>query len=134
MNNKVRWLRISYWIGAIIDGIVFLRMLFPDTMPINDGLAVTLPTDALTRFAVGPGAALMIGWTVLLIWADRKPLERKGVLLITVFPVIVGIALANLTAVVSDIATLKTMGFTFVVQACLVALFTFSYWNAREAV
>jgi hypothetical protein len=29
------------------------------------------------------GALLMLWWTVLLIWADRKPIERRGVVLIT---------------------------------------------------
>ena len=29
MNNKVTWLRISYWVGAVADGLATLRMLFP---------------------------------------------------------------------------------------------------------
>jgi len=37
------------------------------------------------------GAPLMAGWTVLLLWADRQPLERRGVLPITVLPVIAGL-------------------------------------------
>lgn len=38
---------------------------------------------------MGQACALMWGWTFLLIWADRKPLERRGVILLTVFPVVV---------------------------------------------
>ena len=30
------------------------------------------------RYAMGMGASLMLGWTALLIWADRKPIERRG--------------------------------------------------------
>ncbi len=33
----------------------------------------------------------MAGWTLLLLWADRWPLERRGVLPITVVPVIAGL-------------------------------------------
>jgi hypothetical protein len=32
----------------------------------------------------------MAGWTVLSFWADRKPLERRGVSPITIAPVVAG--------------------------------------------
>ena len=28
-QNAIFWLRVSYWIGAIIDGLVAIPMLFP---------------------------------------------------------------------------------------------------------
>lgn len=34
------------------------------------------------------GAALMLAWTVLLIWADRKPVERRGILPITLIIIV----------------------------------------------
>ncbi len=40
------------------------------------------------RLAIMTGASLMLGWTILLLWADRKPIERKFILLLTFFPVI----------------------------------------------
>ena len=39
---------------------------------------------------------MVFAWTCLLIWADRKPAERKGVLLLTIFPVLVGILTTRL--------------------------------------
>lgn len=51
------------------------------------------------RYAMGLGASLMAGWTLLLIWADRKPVERRGVLPLTIFPVIFGIALSGVVTV-----------------------------------
>ena len=45
------------------------------------------------------GAALMFGWTALLLWADRAPVERRDVLLLTVFPVVVGLAVNEAAAV-----------------------------------
>ena len=48
---------------------------------------------------MGMGASLMFGWTVLLLWADQKPLERKAVLLITLLPVVLGLALNEIIAV-----------------------------------
>ncbi len=36
----------------------------------------------------------MLGWTVLLFWAQLKPVERADVLLITLFPVVTLLAAA----------------------------------------
>jgi exosortase/archaeosortase len=39
---------------------------------------------------MGIGGSLMTGWTFLLLWAVRKPVERRVVILITAFPVVFG--------------------------------------------
>ena len=49
------------------------------------------------RYVAGLCAALMAGWTVLLVWADRDPIARRGVLLLTVCPVVLGLAAAAAT-------------------------------------
>ena len=121
MKNKIIWLRISYWVGATADGLATLRMLNP-----RKACGVEY------RFALGLGAALMLGWTFLLIWADRKPLERKGVLLLTVFPVLTGILLAEIYAVAAGLMTLEKMMPTGLFLAALIVLFSFSYFNARN--
>lgn len=74
----------------------------------------------------------MAGWTVLLIWADRKPLERKGVLLITVFPVITGIMLAGIYGVLVEMIELKSLIPTFTLQISLITFFLFSYFYTRS--
>jgi hypothetical protein len=121
MKKKIIWLRISYWVGAIADCLAALRMLFPK-----------IAYGVEYRYALGLGASLMIGWTFLLIWADRKPLERKGVLLITAFPVITGILLAEIYAVATELITFEKMLPTGVFLVALIVLFSFSYFNARE--
>ncbi len=42
------------------------------------------------------GGILMIGWTLLLIWALRKPIERRVVILVTAFPVVFGLFIVAL--------------------------------------
>ena len=121
MKNKIIWLRISYWVGAIADGIATLRMLFPK-----------IAYGAEYRYALGLGASLMLGWTFLLVWADRKPLERKGVLLLTVFPVITGILLAEIYSVTKGLITFEKMLPTGIFLLVLIALFLFSYLNAKD--
>ena len=119
MRKAVIWLRISYWIGVIADGLAALRMLFP-----KNAYGVEY------RYALGLGASLMLGWTFLLIWADRKPLERKGVLLLTVFPVITGLLLAEIYAVVSGMMSFGQMAPTGLILVGLMFLFSFSYFYA----
>ena len=121
MKNKIIWLRISYRVGAIADGIATLRMLFPK-----------IAYGAEYRYALGLGASLMLGWTFLLVWADRKPLERKGVLLLTVFPVITGILLAEIYSVTKGLITFEKMLPTGIFLLVLIALFLFSYLNAKD--
>jgi len=74
----------------------------------------------------------MLGWTFLLIWAERKPVERKGVLLLTVLPVVTGLLLAELYAVQSEVLTFEQMLPTGVFLVALIVLFSFSYYYARD--
>ena len=82
---------------------------------------------------MGMGASLMLGWTALLLWADRKPLARKGVLLLTVFPVIAGLAANEAHAVANGFLPLSAVLPIWALQAALSTLFLVSYWRAGKA-
>jgi len=127
-QNAVFWLRVSYWVGAVIDFIAAIAMLFPKFTQIFLGFE-PIP-DPAYRFAIGMGAALMLGWTILLLWADQDPLARKGVLLITVFPVVLGIVGTEIYAVASGFIPLGKMVPTWALQILLISLFSASYLNA----
>ena len=127
-QNAVFWLRVSYWVGAVIDFIAAIAMLFPKFTQIFLGFE-PIP-DPAYRFAIGMGAALMLGWTILLLWADQDPLARKGVLLITVFPVVLGIVGTEIYAVASGFIPLGKMVPTWALQIMLISLFSASYLNA----
>lgn len=130
MNKKILWLRISYWVGAIVDGLAALQMLFPKLYTLTSDTGFT--PSAEFGYAMRSGAPLMVGWTVLLIWADRRPVERKGVLLITVIPVVIGMALNQITAIPIGISSVGATIPIWILQVVLTALFTFSYLNARS--
>jgi hypothetical protein len=127
-HNAVFWLRVSYWVGAIVDGIAAIAILFPKLTRFFLGFE-PIP-DPAYRFAIGMGAALMLGWTILLLWADQDPLARKGVLLITVFPVVLGIVGTEIYAVASGFIPLGKMVPTWALQILLISLFSASYLNA----
>ena len=80
MKSAIRWLRANYIAGAFADGLIGILMLIPSRMG-----------ETEFRYSMGLGAALMFGWTALLLWGNMKPLERKGILLLTIFPVITGL-------------------------------------------
>jgi FtsH-binding integral membrane protein len=130
-KNVILWLRVSYWAGAVLDLLAGLTMLFPALFAVNKQLSSFYPTPAY-RYAMGMGAPLMLGWTVLLLWADRKPLERKGILPITLL-VVFGLVVNEIVAARTGYITAAALVPTWVVQAVLTALFIFSYLNARNA-
>ena len=129
-NGVILWLRISFWAGAIIDFIAAIPMLFPQFTGIAFGFNVV--PDPAYRYAMGIGGALMIGWTVLLVWADQNPLVRKGVLLITVFPVILGIVCIEIWAVLTGFIPVGKALPNWILQTVLISLFVGSYLNAAR--
>jgi len=130
MENKVLFLRISYWAGAILDAIAFLIMLFPSLFTLNNGLTNFHPSIEY-RYAMGMGAPLMLAWTVLLLWADRKPIERKSILLITLL-VVLGEVATEIFGVVTGFIAIPAMLLTWAIQLIVSSLFIFSYWNATK--
>ena len=120
-SRRILLLRVSYWAGAAADAIIGVRMLMPEMMG-----------EAGFRYAMGTSASIVFGWTVLLIWADRKPVQRKGVLLITIFPVIVGLMTAALWPVFDGVFPLSRMIPMWILGGTLICLMGFSYYHARN--
>ncbi len=130
VKNKIRWLRISYWVGAVVDGLYVIPMLVPRWGGALLGVEDFNPGGE-ARYTLAVGAALMLGWTAVLLWADRKPLERRGVLLLTIFPVKVCLDLASLYLVMYGILPLERLLLSKVDAVVLYGLFTYSYVNSR---
>ena len=129
--SPTRWLRVSYWAGAIADGLAAAAMLSPAL-----GSAIYdrggFEPGVEYQYAMRLGGSLMLGWTLLLRWAVGKPLERRGVLPLTVF-VIAGLASAGAYAVSHGFIELEKMLPTWGLQGFLTLLFLFSYFRAGRA-
>ncbi len=129
MNSEISLLRFCYWLGAILDAIVGLAMVYPPFFALMEGFTSFDPgSDYL--FAMGMGAPLMFGWTVLLLWADRKPVERKDVLLITVFPVVVGILLNRVNGLFTGFVNLEGSMISIIMPIFLICVLTTAYLNS----
>jgi hypothetical protein len=121
--REARLLRAAFLAGAITDAGALLPML---VRPLAGLLWGFEDVSASYRFAMGYGASLMLGWTALLLWAYRRPLERRFVAALTVL-VLYGLVLTEAVAVASGALEVWRMLSTWCLQAGLLALFAGAY-------
>ncbi len=122
MKSAIKWLKASFVAGAVADGLIGILMLLPGRMGESD-----------FRYPMGLGASLMFGWTILMIWGYRKPMERKGILLITICPVISGLVASGIWAVAAGLFPVQKILPSTILGTGLIALMGFSYLKARGA-
>ena len=97
--NKMLFIKGTYWLGIGADALWAVGLFFPSVFALLVGRP-DFNVDLQVRLAMGVGGSLMTGWTFLLLWAFLKPVERRGVLLLTACPVIVGIFTMALIGVI----------------------------------
>ena len=131
MSRKILLLRVCYWIGAVADAVSAIIMLLPTVGGAMYGIHDFNPGYEY-RYAMGLGASLMLGWTFLLMWADRRPVERRGVLLLTVFPVLFGLIISGIYAVATGLISVDKMVHTWIFQGLITGLYLFSYFYTRD--
>ena len=76
MGRSILLLRLSYWIAAIADLIVAILVLIPERMGADE-----------VAYPMGIASAAIFSWTVMLLIADREPMERKWILIPTILVV-----------------------------------------------
>lgn len=85
-SKKIVLLRIAYWIGIVLDALAFVQMAFPSLGKRMLNVAMEIEPDYV--FAINLGAGLMLAWTLLLFWADRKPIERRMIIPLTMIIIV----------------------------------------------
>ena len=135
MPEQERLLRTAFVAGAITDAVAVIPMLVPDVARLLWGFDTECGGY---RFAMGYGASLMLGWTALLVWAYRRPIERRFVAALTVF-VVYGLVSTEIIAVLSGHIAAWRLVPTWCLQAALLGLFAGAYhypalrrWLARQ--
>ena len=119
MVDRIKFLKITLLLGAITDGVAVIPMTFPQIACIFWGFS---NFTGIYHFAMGYGASLMAGWTLLLIWASKKPLERRFVAFLTIV-VIVGLVTTEVYAVLSGYIDINQVVPTLLLQTVLLGLF-----------
>ncbi len=133
LQFDILFIRLTYWIGAIMDLLVALSMTLYTFFEINIGMNYPTPTTE-TRFMLITGMALMWGWTVLLIWGERKPIERRLILLFTAFPVVFGLFIGELVLYLQGYASQTLVQFSIfqTIRFILFSIFCVSFFLARK--
>jgi hypothetical protein len=128
--QKVSLIRVCLWAGIIVDAVAAVQLLLPDLWAGSYGIQAHVPGDEL-NVALWGAAALMAGWTVLLFWADRKPAERKEIMLITLFPVLAGLTLNNVYGVYSGLMDVWPTAAIIAMQVAIGSLWVIVYYLTR---
>lgn len=89
MEKITKRLRSAMIVGCIVDAVMVLIFSVPILRIIIFGENSLYHTD-LYEWAMRLVASVGAGWTLLLFWAALKPFERKDVLILTVFPLLLG--------------------------------------------
>ena len=119
-NRAIKWLKISFMIGAVVDSLALIPMLVPWAARIFWGFDDFTP---IYYYAMGMGASLMLAWTILLLWAYRRPVERRFIALFTII-IIIGIMITEIFAMGQGYyKPAYSLGF----QVVLIGLFGYSF-------
>ncbi len=128
-TSKVTWLRASYRIGAAVDFIAAIMMLWSAVG--GSGSESGHLEARRAAHAMSIVGSLMVGWGCLLLWADRKPIERKGVLMVLAIPTAIWLIIPGSFAIAQEVVPIYSLAFTSALQVLVLSLFVFSYYNAR---
>ena len=120
MINDRALIRTSYWVAAIVDFIVAFLVLIPERM----GVAGFV-------YPMGLMSAVAFSWAVLLIIADRRPIERRWVLPPTMLVVFLLGTAGVYTAIIGVIPVSRAIGSTTVV-VLVFGLLTYTWFKTRN--
>lgn len=79
---KLWLIKLPYWLGIAADALWALALFFPVVFGALTGVDGFSP-DWQLQTVMAIGGVLMAGWTVLLVWAVQRPVERRFVILLT---------------------------------------------------
>ena len=124
------WTKKMFIIGAVLDGLVAVIMFIPRLEALAWGFDGPV-LDPGYRFAMTFGAALMVGWTALLVWAAAKPVERRGVAPLTML-VLVGLMFAEFAGMAWRFLPAVRVWVLLAFQMALLVGFAIAYRAAGE--
>ena len=124
------WTKKMFIIGAVLDGLVAVVMLAPSLEALAWGFDEPVLYPGY-RFAMTFGAALMLGWTALLVWAAAKPVDRRAVAPLTML-VVAGLMFAEFLGMASGFLPAPRVWALLVFQVALLVCFALAFHAASE--
>lgn len=118
MNKEILFLRISYWVASLADFSIAVSVLIPERMGLTE---IVYPMSLIS--------ATTFSWGILLLVADRKPLERRWVLI----PTIIVVALLSAARIIFTLnGKVKFSIALLVFGAGLIFFMAYSYYYANK--
>jgi len=117
--NKIKWLRISYWVAAIADFFIAILGLMPKPAG----------TESYV-YPMGLFSAVAFSWGILLIFADRDPLNQRWVLIPTMIVVSL-LGFVTLHALILKLVSVNFLIAGAVSSMLIFSLLLFSYLNSK---
>jgi len=119
MKSKITWLRISYWTAAVADFGIAIAVLIPERV-------------GLTEFVYPMGliSVAAFSWGILLLIADRKPMERRWILI----PTLIVVILLSTVRIYAAFKGMIEFSLTYVIVGVVIlSLLVFSYVNSKNS-
>ncbi len=127
-EHALKWL---FLVGAVVDGAATLALVSPQATAILFGRPVH-PPDPDLQLASGYAAALMAGWTALLVWAARDPVPRAFVGPLTAIPVLAGLMATEIVALAGGSVASGRVGVMLALQGLALATWFVMYHQVRR--
>lgn len=118
-DNRVL-IRTSYWVAAIVDFVVAIVVLIPERMGVPHFV-----------YPMGLMSAVAFSWAVLLIFADRKPIERRWVLVPTILVAFL-LGVAGVYAVSTGIIPFQRIIASSTAIAVVLCLLIYTCYRTRD--
>ncbi len=118
MKSKITLLRISFWTAALADFAIAISVLIPSRVGLTEFV-----------YPMGLMSAVAVSWGILLLFADRNPIERRWVLI----PTMIVIALLSVVRVYASTEGIIPFSVGYLIFAILIiSLLGFSYHSSRN--
>ena len=128
MYKDTKFIKRIYLLGIVLDGLWVIILAIPSLYKIvTNNPSFEITTRIYSLFIIA--ASLMLGWTILLFLGYKKPIERRFILLLTAYPVVLGIFIAALISFLNG----NSMAIVFVIKTFLILLlYTFAFFKAEK--
>jgi hypothetical protein len=131
-KDNVGVLKTAFLTGVVADGVIaiewFLISLGLADLPVHPSFFIGSGEDF--QFVLSIAALFMLGWAFLLYWGSCKPIERRGILLLTA--VMLFVAILSDGIVFGHLFSAKQIVLGTSVKGLLVILFAGSYWHSKR--
>ena len=126
------FIKAPYVIGAIADLVWAIALIYPPILSVLTGRQYP-GLDLENRLIYAVGGIMMLGWTALLLWGYQKPIERRGVTLLTACPILIGLFTISLISVLNGSSyTIWILMKTAVLCIAMLTSYTLAHTIARS--